>query len=65
MALVWAGSATPFQRIRNRSASVLPRSTSTCGTIGSPRPRAAWAANDSTITATRDRSSRACSSEMS
>ena len=34
-------------------------------TPGLPRPRADWAAYDSTITATRERSRRACSSEMS
>ena len=65
--MAWAcfGSASPCQRMRNFSASVVPWSTSAWGTTGLPRPRADWAAYDSTITATRERSRRACSSEMS
>ena len=44
--MAWAclGSASPRQRIRNRSASVRPWSTSAWVTTGLPRPRADWAA---------------------
>ena len=64
MVLSYAAQS-PRHRIRNRSARVRPRSTSDCGTTGLPMPRAACAAYDSTITATRDRSSLAWSSLMS
>ena len=49
----------------NRSGIVFPLSTSRWGTSGRLRPRADWATNDSAVTETRARSSRACSSLMS
>ena len=48
-----------------RSTIVFALSTSDCGTIGSPRPRADWATYDSAITDARARSSRARSASMS
>ena len=65
MALTWSGSASPRQRIRKRSGIEVALSTSVCGTGGWPMPRADCATNDSAMTDTRARSSRACSSEMS
>ena len=65
MACACLGSASPFQRIRNFSASVLPSSTVFWGTTAWLRPRADWAAYDRTMTASRPMSSRACSSVMS
>jgi hypothetical protein len=64
-ALTCFGSGSPRQRIMNRSVIVFALSTSRCGTIGCPMPRAAWATYDSAITAARERSSRACTSSMS
>ena len=65
MALAWSGFASPRQRMRKRSAVVLPRSTSVCGTGGRPTPRADCATKLSAMTDARARSSRACSSLMS
>ena len=65
MALAWSGFASPRQRMRKRSAVVVPRSTSVCGTGGRPTPRADCATKLSAITDARARSSRACSSLMS
>ena len=64
-ALTWRGSGSPRQRFMNRSTMVDALSISFCGTAGRPSPRADWATNDSAVTDTRARSSRACSSEMS
>jgi hypothetical protein len=65
MALTCFGSASPRQRIRKRSGIDEALSTSRCGIGGRPTPRADCATNESAITDTRARSSRACSSEMS
>jgi hypothetical protein len=64
-ALTWRGSGSPRHRFMNRSTMVCAVSMSFCGTAGSPRPRAAWATNDSAVTDTRARSDRAWSSSMS
>src|SRR5919197_1377377 len=64
MALTWRGAASPRQRIRKRSGIDSALSISRWGTGGLPT-RADWATNESAITETRARSSRACSSETS
>ena len=65
IAWTWRGSASPRQRIRNRSGIELALSISRCGTGGTPTPRADWATKESAITDARARSSRAWSSGMS
>ena len=53
------------QQARDDLARCSVTAMSFCGTAGRPRPRAAWATNDSAVTDTRARSRRACSSSMS
>ena len=65
MAFTSLGSASPRQRITNRSGMDLALSTSDCGTGGRPGPRADWATNERAITDARARSVRAWASEMS
>ncbi len=65
IALASVGSSSPRQRIRNRSATVLPSATWACGTGGCPPPRADCATNDNAITDARASCSRASSSPVS